>query len=220
MSRQPFTQVVRPSTRTGCTRLSRSASSGPHLPGATHPQHPQRRPLGLFLPSGKARSRRPHKAYSTRQLRIALRRRPSPTTAESTTSTPSTSAKGCSSTRSVGFKIDQWVRRPETPPKAFLRAPPSPAPQVRYKSPPAPKLPVKQPPTAAAKGPVPPGTAFSAPQQEAGIIRLTLASSPTVRPRISLSNPVSHHQLLPGPGHPGKHPPTCHPVFRGVQQRH
>ena len=52
------------------------------------------------------------------------------------------------------------VRRPETPPRAYKRAPPSPAPQVRYKSPPAPKLPVKQPPTAAAKGPVPPGTAF------------------------------------------------------------
>ena len=42
------------------------------------------------------------------------------------------------------------VKRPETPPKAYKRAPPSPPPQVRFKAAPAPKLPVKQPPSAAA----------------------------------------------------------------------
>ena len=57
------------------------------------------------------------------------------------------------------------VKRPETPPKAYKRAPPSPPPQVRFKAAPAPKLPVKQPPSAAAPSDGTPD--FGVPQPDA-----------------------------------------------------
>ena len=140
-----FTQAWRPSTRTGCTRLSSIKRPAPA--GRDSSTAPATKTARIVFTKREAKVKAPPQSVIDQAAADRAASKAIPPPPLRAPPAPPAPVPRAAAQRAASVP---GVKRPETPPKAYKRAPPSPPPQVRFKAAPAPKLPVKQPPSAAA----------------------------------------------------------------------